>query len=53
LSTAGLSMRSKNWRAYALKGFHVTPLTFGIQSIKHQAGFARPTGAGEHGQFTV
>ena len=34
------------------EGFHVAALALGVQRVKHQAGFPRPTGPGDHGQFT-
>ena len=33
------------------EGFDITALTLGVQSVKHQAGFARTAGAGEHRQL--
>ena len=33
------------------ESFHVTPLSFGVQGVKHQAGFARTAGTGEHRQL--
>ena len=34
------------------EGFHITPLAFGEQGVKHQAGFARAAGPGDHGQLS-
>ena len=31
--------------------FHIAPLAFSVQGVKHQAGFTRATGAGEHRQL--
>ena len=33
------------------EGLHVAALAFGVQGVKHQAGFARATGAGDHGEL--
>ena len=33
------------------EGFHVAPLAFGVQRVKHQTRFARAAGAGDHRQL--
>src|SRR6218665_3558740 len=61
LSTAGRSMRSRNWRAgghgveklarVGAEGLHIAPLPLGVQRVEHQAGLARAARAGDHRQF--
>ena len=33
------------------KGFHIAPLPFGVQGVKHQTRLARAAGAGDHRQL--
>ena len=34
------------------EGFHIAPLAFGVERVKHQTGLAGAAGPGYHGQFT-
>ena len=50
-STWGLSMRSRNCRAYAREGLHVAPLALGVQRVEDQRGLAGAGHAGDHDQL--
>ena len=50
-STCGLSMRSRNWRAYGRERLDVAALALGVERVEDERGLARARGAGDDDQL--